>query len=369
MIALDMPCGPAMVDRIARAWDEGDAVFPLDQRAPANVRAHLLSVVRPTRVCGLDDESVLDGDPVQPGDAAVITTSGTTGQPKAVVHTLSALTAGAVRSHSRLQVRRDDAWFCCLPPWHVGGFGVIARSLLTGTRVVAAQSFDPHRYRQAADEGATLVSLVPTALQRVDPTLYRRILLGGSKPPGLLPANCVTTYGMTETGGGIVYDGVPLDDVDIDIRDRIIHVRAPMLMRGLRDGSNPVDADGWYRTNDIGRIGPDGRLQVEGRVDDVIITGGENVWPDAVEEAIDSHPLVRESCVVGIHDPEWGQVVLAWIVPEGAELPQLAAIRDHVKTLLPPHCAPRRIEFTESLPRTSLGKIARARMRGAIPGD
>lgn len=369
MIALDMPCGPAMVDRIAKAWDDGDAVFPLDQRAPATLREHLVSQVGATRICRLDGDWALDGVRTETGDAVVIATSGTTGQPKFVVHTMSALLAGAERTHKRLQVGIDDAWLCCLPPWHIGGFGVIARSLLTGTRVVAVESFDIQHYKQAAHDGATLVSLVPTALQRVDPGLYRTILLGGSRPPGALPPNCVTTYGMTETGGGIVYDGVALDDVEVEIRDGVIHLRAPMMMRCLRDGTTPVDETGWYRTNDLGRIGNDGRLVVDGRLDDVIITGGENVWPDVVEAVLNTHPLVRESCVVGVDDPEWGQVVLAWIVPEGDERVHLASIRDHVKAQLAPHCAPRRLEFTDALPRTSLGKLARSQLRGNVPRD
>ena len=363
MIALDMPCGPAMVERIARAWDSGDAVFPLDQRAPNAHKSMLLDIVQPTRVCTTTDEVVRPGLPAEPGDAAIILTSGTTGSPKAVVLSKDSLSAGARRTHARLDVGTTDAWLCCLPPWHVGGFGVIARSVLTGTRVIAVEGFDPASYRQAALEGATFVALVSTAMARVDPSLYRTILLGGSRPPEIRPPNCVTTYGMTETGGGVVYDGLPLDDVEVLIRDGVIHLRAPMLMTRYVGAPAPVDSSGWYRTNDLGHVDEHGRLHVEGRIDDVIITGGEKVWPETVERCIDAHPSVKESCVVGSEDPEWGQSVTAWIVTQGGDEPSLESIRDHVKDSLPPHCAPKRIAFIDSLPRTSLGKIERVRMR------
>lgn len=122
---------------------------------------------------------------------------------------------------------------------------------------------------------------------------------------------------MTETGSGVVYDGVPLDGVETRIVDGIIHLRCPMLMRCYRDGSSPVDADGWLRTGDMGSLNDDGTLRVDGREGDLIITGGENVWPEPVEAAIDTHPAVVESCVVGADDPEWGQAVHAFVVVRG----------------------------------------------------
>src|SRR5690606_24006425 len=132
----------------------------------------------------------------------------------------------------------------------------------------------------AARAGVTLVSLVPTALARIDPAPFRWIVLGGSRPPDDLPSNVVTTYGMTETGSGIVYDGTPLDGVDVDIlTSGEIRVRGAMLLRSYRDGSDPRDSDGFLRTGDVGAWGADGRLQVFGRRGDLIITGGENVWP------------------------------------------------------------------------------------------
>ena len=132
---------------------------------------------------------------------------------------------------------------------------------------------------------------MPTALARVDPTAFRTVLVGGQAPPPDRPANVIATYGLTETGSGIAYDGVPLDGVEIRIVDDEIHVRGPMLLRAYRDGDDPKDADGWLPTGDAGSF-EDGRLSVHGRIGDLIITGGENVWPVAVERVL-AHPPRR----------------------------------------------------------------------------
>ena len=140
---------------------------------------------------------------------------------------------------------------------------------------------------------ATLVSLVATALRRIDPTRFRTIVLGGAPPPDDLADNVVVTYGMTETGSGVVYDGVPLDGVELRVAaDGEIHVRGPMLLRAYRyaDGDRDPRVDGWLATGDLGAWLPDGRLRVDGRRADLIISGGENVWPEPVEAAIRRHP-------------------------------------------------------------------------------
>jgi O-succinylbenzoic acid--CoA ligase len=136
-------------------------------------------------------------------------------------------------------------------------------------------------------------------------------------------------------------------------------------MRCYRDGSLPVGGDGWFRTGDLGTVDPDtGRLQVAGRADDVVVTGGENVWPDPVEDAIGALPGVAEVAVVGRDDPEWGQRVVAVVVPTDAgRPPSLESLRSAVRAVLPAACAPRELELRDSLPRTSLGKIERYRLR------
>ena len=177
--------------------------------------------------------------------------------------------------------------------------------------------FDPSAVQSSP---ATLVSLVATALRRIDPTRFRRIVLGGATPPDDLPANVVTTYGMTETGSGVVYDGVPLDGVEVRFADDgEIHVRGPMLLRAYRRADADVDprASGWLATGDLGRWLPDGRLAVDGRRSDLIISGGENVWPEPVERAIRADPRVADVAVAGTPDPEWGHVVTAYVVPAG----------------------------------------------------
>lgn len=349
-----------MVDRIRRAWDDGDAIFPLDQRLPAPARALVMQVVQPTKVATLDEETHITGRLVESGDAVVVATSGTTGQPKAVVLTLDAVIASARATSQRLSVSSTDKWLACLPPSHVGGLSVILRSIVTNTPVITVPAFTVESYDTAAREGATLVSLVSTALQRVDSSRYRTIVLGGSRPPHNRPSNTVTTYGMTETGSGVVYDGIPLEDVQIEIRDSIIHIKAPMLMRAYRNGNSPFTTDGWFRTGDIGTM-KDGRLSVEGREGDLIISGGENVWPEDVEAAISTSASVADVCVAGVPDPEWGQQVTAWIIPTG-NAPSLEEIRSHVKQTLPAHCAPRRIEIVAEIPRTSLGKPRRSEL-------
>ena len=156
---------------------------------------------------------------------------------------------------------------------------------------------------------------MPTALRRIDPAAFRTIVLGGAAPPTALPPNVVTTYGMTETGSGVVYDGRPLDGVEVRIdAGGQIHLRGPMLLRAYRDGTDAL-ADGWLATGDIGRWLDDGRLHVDGRRGDLIITGGENVWPEPVEAVLRARPDLRDVAVAGTPDDEWGQLVTAFVVP------------------------------------------------------
>jgi O-succinylbenzoic acid--CoA ligase len=301
------------------------------------------------------------GESVEAGDALVVATSGTTGEPKGVVLTHAAVRASALATSARLAVDpTTDTWLACLPLAHVGGLSVVLRALVTGTPLVVHPAFDADAVTAAARHGATLVSLVTTALRRIDPGLFRRIVLGGGPAPVDCPANAVVTYGMTETGSGVVYDGIPLDGVEVAVgADGEIRLRGPMLLRAYRDGTDPRDADGWLATGDLGTW--DGhRLRVQGRKGDLIISGGENVWPAAVEAVLGAHPAVAEVAVVGRPDPEWGQQVVAVVVPaDAAAPPTLDDLRAFVKEQLAPWAAPRRLELVPSLPRTALGKIVR----------
>jgi o-succinylbenzoate---CoA ligase len=366
LIALDMLGGPGFVTALTEIWERGDAVFCLDQRLPAPARAAVLEAIAPTHIRTEDgaETPYAGGRGVEEGDALVMASSGTTGSPKGIVLTHSGIAASAEASSSRLGVTKNDHWLACLPLSHVGGMSVVTRALHIGTGLTVHASFDPEAVMQSP---ATMISLVNTALRRIDPRRFKKILLGGSAPPENLAPNVVTTYGMTETGSGVVYDGIALDGVEIHIRPHAemsipdwgqIWVRAPMLMRCYRDGTNPSDADGWFPTGDLGGWDATGRLRVQGRAGDLIITGGENVWPEQVERVIASHLGVADVAVVGRPDPEWGQAVVAYVVP-AADPPKLQAIRNHVRSELPAFCAPRDIVMVSEIPRTALGKIAR----------
>ncbi len=341
LVVVDDPPGPAFVDALRGAWDDGDAVFPLDHRLPPTAARRLVATMAPDR-------------PVAPGDALVVATSGTTGEPRGVVLTHDALRASAAAASARLGVDPGrDRWLSCLPLAHVGGLGVVTRALVTATPL----TFD------RADATATLTAVVPTQLERRDHGRFRAVRVGGSADwRSDRPANVVHTYALTETGSGVVYDGVPLDGVEVRTDgDGAIDVRGPMLLRAYRDGTDPKSADGWLATGDVGRWDEAaGRLEVLGRADDVIVSGGEKVWPAPVEAVLRRHPGVAEVAVVGRADREWGQRVVAVVVSaDPADPPRLDELRAAVKERLGPWAAPRELVLTGALPRTALGKVRR----------
>jgi O-succinylbenzoic acid--CoA ligase len=367
LVVLALPGGPGFVDALRRVWDNGDAAFPLDPRYPPPLARAILDSLAPAWIVGADGERVSrpGGRPVDDGDALVVATSGSTGEPKGVVLTHEAVAASAWATSERLGVEpARDVWLACLPLAHVGGLSVVTRALVTATPLKVLPRFDPDAV--LASE-ATLVSLVPVALRRIDPAPFRWIVLGGSAPPAALPANVVTTYGMTETGSGVVYDGVPLNGVEVRVDNHAqISLRGPMLLRAYRDGFDPKDREGWFATGDLGAWdATTGRLTVYGRQGDLIITGGENVWPEPVERVLLTHPGVADVAVAGLDDPEWGQVVTAYLVPADAgAIPTLDELRTHSKSELPAHCAPRRVVVVTTIPRTALGKIRRNELVG-----
>jgi o-succinylbenzoate---CoA ligase len=388
LVALDLPGGRGFVDALQAVWDTGDAAAPLDPRLPPAARSVLLHALRPSRIVSSDGDQhrVPEGLPVDEGDALVVATSGTTGEPKGVVLTHEALAASAHATSARLSVDPGrHTWLACLPLAHIGGLAVVTRSLLTKTPLIVVPGFDADQVQDLGHTGlATHVSLVPTALRRVDPSLFACVLLGGSNAPVDLPPNVVSTYGMTETGSGVVYDGMPLDGVEIAIRDAVdaatrtgaagpaegaregeILVRAPMLFRCYRDGSDgrvsgPDGRPTWFATGDAGRLERDGRLIVSGRIEDVITTGAEKVWPDAVERVLSAHPGVAEVAVWKHADPEWGERVVAWVVPaDDGTPPSLAQLRELVAETLAPWAAPKELVIVDALPRTAAGKLRR----------
>jgi o-succinylbenzoate---CoA ligase len=395
LVALDLPGGAGFVDTLRAVWDTGDAAAPLDPRLPRAARDALLAALRPSRVVASDGEHhfVPGGLPVEDGDALVVATSGSSGQPKGVVLTHDALRASARATSDRLGVDPGrHTWLACLPLAHVGGLSVVTRALLTGTPLTVLPGFDADVVEALGRaERATHTSLVPAALRRLDPALFTAILLGGSRPPGDLPSNVVVTYGMTETGSGVIYDGVPLDDVEVAIahfEDQgggrtdadggtddggrsadggEILLRAPMLLRAYRDGSTgrvlgPDGTRTWFATGDAGSLNADGTLSVTGRIAEMITTGGEKVWPDEVERVLATHRDVAEVAVWKRPDPEWGERVVAWVVPADV-LPKAEELKELVAGTIAPWAAPKEIVFTTELPRTESGKLKRRELR------
>jgi O-succinylbenzoic acid--CoA ligase len=361
LIALDLPAGPPFVAALRRAWDQGDAVFPIDTRLPEPARLHQIATMAPDRIITQTGVIETEGRPVNAGDALIIATSGTSGASRGVVLTHAAVAAAAKATSERLAVDpTTDRWLACLPLSHMGGLGVVTRALYTGTPFEVHDGFEAEHVADAARGGVTLVSLVATLLDRIEATGFRRVLLGGAAPPESIPENVTVTYGMTETGGGVVYDGAPLTDVELRVENDEIHLRGPMLLRCYRDGSDPRDESGWLATGDLGFIDRAGRLRVTGRRSDLIVSGGENVWPPTVEARLRRHPAIADVAVVGRADPEWGEIVVALVVPEpGSPPPQLPDVRAFVAGTLPGYMAPRAIEYRKHLPRTTLGKLRR----------
>jgi O-succinylbenzoic acid--CoA ligase len=374
------------VDALRAIWDTGDAAAPLDPRLPGAARRVVVEALRPTRIVGSDGEqhALPDGLGVEVGDALVVATSGTAGEPKGVVLTHDAVVASARATTTRLAVDPSrHSWLACLPLAHIGGLAVVTRAVVTGTPLLVMPGFEAEAVEAVGRTGrATHVSLVATALARLDPTAFTCVLLGGSKVPDSLPPNVVSTYGLTETGSGVVYDGRALDGVDVALRhaDREfttvldgvevgaspegeILLRAPMLFRCYRDGSTgrvpgPDGEHSWFATGDAGRFDANGKLSVSGRIDDVITTGAQKVWPDVVERVLSAHPDVAEVAVWKRSDPEWGERVVAWIVPTD-DAPSLDELRKVVADTIAPWAAPKELVVVDDLPRTASGKIRR----------
>lgn len=319
----------------------------------------------------------------EPDGPVVVQTSGSTGAPKQVVLSAAALTASA-RTGLRW-LGGPGTWLLALPVTRVGGLQVLVRSLVGGTEPVLAGD-DLAAAVRGLPPGRAYTSLVPTQLHRLDRvgglgvlTRFDGVLLGGAPvDPGLLQraraagARVVTTYGMTETCGGCVYDGVALDGVKVRIGpDGQVQLAGPVLFDGYAGEPAATAAvldDGWLRTGDLGRIDRDGRLEVIGRADDAVLSGGVSVHLAAVEQALRSHPGITDAAVTAVADDEWGSRVVAVVVVAG-EAPSLASLRTHVATTLPRSWAPRELRVVSGLPRLAGGKVDRLALRAvAVAG-
>ncbi len=341
---------------------------------------------------------------------AIIYTSGTTGRAKGSTLTAANAWWSAVGSALNLGTLPSDRWLAVLPLFHVGGLAIVLRAAIYGITAVVHDSFDADAVNRAIDEdGVTIVSVVAVMLQRMldarggrpYPAALRCILLGGGPAPRALLDRCralcvpvVLTYGLTETGsqvatlppdealrklgsaGRALYpnairitsdDGTPLDTGT----DGEIQVNGPVVTPGYVgvDGTPHLTPDGWLRTGDIGHLDADGYLYVLDRRDDLIITGGENVYPAEVEAVLLSHPSVIEAGVIGLPDERWGQRIVAIVrIADGADATAaISALRDHCRGQLAGYKVPAEVRVVaHDLPRTASGKLRRAALREAL---
>ncbi len=375
LVALDLPAGPDFVGYMAECFDKNEAIAPLDQRLEGRARDRVLRALRPTDIIDRYGERrrLEGGEMVEDRDLVVVATSGTTGEPKGVILDEDAVYASAHATSARLGVdRASDHWLGSLPLSHVGGLSVVLRAYVTGTPLTLLERFDIEKIDRALKNGATLTSLVPTTLARLGRSRqdrFRKILLGGSAISHDPGDNTVTTYGMTETGSGVVYDGFPLDGVEIEIRERgEIALRCPMLLRCYRDGTDPRDARGFFVTGDIGALESSGRLRVFGRTSELIISGGENIWPAAIEQLLITMPGVEEIGIVGVNDSEWGQRVVAFVVPEPEHAPDIEMLNFACRSEIGPWAVIKELHLVGALPKTAIGKVDR-RALGAFVND
>ena len=359
-------------EALQQVWDAGDAAVVADPGAslPPSVEAAL---------------SGAGTHPLPAGTALVVPTSGSTGTPRAVILSHAALAASTAASITRLGCTFGERWALALPLRHVAGLQVLARARALGTDPHAVlDPGDPAAIAEAANH-AEHIALVPTQLVRCldagdDVTRalarFRTVLVGGGPlAPGRIAQardagiRLVLSYGMTETCGGCVYDGRPLADVDVAIdadpgESGRIRLRGPMLAAGSLD---PVDdatrftPDGWFVTDDLGRLDADGTLEVLGRVDAVINTGGVKVDPLTVETLLRADPTVADVLVLGVPDPEWGERVVAVVTAaDPNDPPTLERLRTRVTATLPPAHAPREVRLVDRIARDAMGKVSAA---------
>lgn len=366
--------------RVEEIWAAGDAVMPVASDLPRLEINALLDALRPAMLdTGEEVVALENGRPVPPGTAAVVTTSGASGRPKGVELAHDALGRAAAGVHERLEVQPGDRWLCCLPLAHIAGFAILVRSRSLATPPVVIERFD---LKAIAAADATLVSFVPTMLRRaleasLDLTRFRAILVGGAPLDRVLRqraedagANVIETYGMTETGGGVVYDGIPLRGVEASLAPgELVRIRGPMLMSGYRldpRGSAESIRDSWFQSSDVGRYEHDGRLAIVGRADDAIVTGGRKVFPDEVEAALRDHPGIEDVALFGLADAEWGERVAAAIVPTRGAEPSVDDLRAFLSLRLAAHKHPRALIVMDVIPYLASGKPDRRVLRERI---
>jgi o-succinylbenzoate---CoA ligase len=372
------------------------------QRATRSNAARIAAVQTPPGDTGDDDD---DDDDESAACLAVLYTSGTTGRPKGAMLSRRAFLAAAEASTANLGWQRDDRWLLCMPLAHVGGLSIVVRCLIARSCVVIPESTDVDTLRHVIGrDRVTLASLVPTVLKRLldddhhhhEPSgcweTVRAVLLGGAGAPKSLldmartaKVPVLTTYGLTEACSQVTTQrfgtepsieqgsGHPIRGTEIRIsnEDGRIEIRGPSLMTGYIGDRKPMTAapflrDGWLRTEDFGRFDEEGRLHVLGRSEELVVTGGENVYPLEVERHLDAIPGIRSSCVFGVPDDTWGEIVCAAFVLESPVMP--ADLFAAFESRLAAHRRPRRVAILDGFPSTAAGKLdRRGVMRLATP--
>ena len=368
----------SLLPALAAALDgAGPALLPLPT---GGSRGDVLAAMDPARPLERDDV------------ALVVPTSGSTGEPKGALLTADALRHSATATHMRLG--GDGQWLLALPVTHVAGLAVLVRSLVARTRPEVVDlygGFDVAAFVAATGRLATGVrhytALVPTQLRRLldagedaveSLRAYDAVLVGGAAlSRGLhdralaAGARVVTTYGMTETCGGCVYDGRPLDGVEVRLRDDgRIELGGPTVFAGYRlrpDLTAKALVDGRHVTQDLGHLAHDGRLEILGRVDDVVISGGENVPTGLVEQVLGDHPGIAAVAVIGVPDDEWGQRVVAVVQAAVASVaPTLEDLRAYAAERLEPTAIPRELVVLGMLPLLPSGKVDKDAVRSLV---
>lgn len=402
----------------------GGVLVPLNARLTAGERAWQLedcdakllmsedAIASTVPRLGLDDalwatDERVDGHAVEAETPCfVIYSSGTTGRPKAVVLTHGNVYWSAVGSAENLGVGAEDRWLACMPLFHVGGLSILLRSAIYGTTAVIQQRFEPHEVARALqDEGITLLSVVPTMLSRLldlpdfRASDLRAILVGGGAASSELLTRArarglpvLATFGLSEAASQVTTQHLRAAPVEgssgspmapttlrVEVAGRRAEVgevgdllvRGPTVMAGYLGRDQETQEalrGGWLRTGDFGYLEQTDELHIVDRREDLIVSGGENVYPAEVEQALDTHPAVQECAVIGVTDAELGQLVMAVVVSSG-EPPSFEELDAHVRGSLAGYKAPRRYEFTEApLPRSALGKLLRREVRAGLEG-
>lgn len=380
-IGVAVPPGPdglaAVLAALPGALDgSGPALALLPAAGAGPYRARIAAAVRP-------------GEPVPAGVALVLATSGSTSDPAGVLLPGRSLLAAAAGMATALGSAGGHAWVAALPLHHAGGVLVAVRAVAAGAPIVptatlgGAGRFTPEVFAAATLEARTAatghplaVSVVPAMLSLlVDSSTgaaalrtYDLVLVGGSATPAPLldraraaGVRVRTSYGMTETAGGCVLDGIPLPGTSVDVHGGALRVRGAQVGAGYRDGRQPdrwgvLEGQPAFTTDDLGSVGPGGVVQVRGRRDDVVAVSGASVSLAAVRAALVADPAVADAAAVALPDPRWGARVVALVVPAAGTAPDVEALAETVVTRLGGPARPRPVALVEALPQLDSGK-------------